>query len=240
MKRNIAVLTHEVEKPHLAYLDGGLERYAGYMGSHGFELGFGAPRELGDFNKSDGSDGVPVLRADGSFDASDLNRLAADAKIKLIHSRERASDLLLVVDRKIIEDKPRHWHTRSRGGEAYGGGCELLTPDQPEGTYCFIGLNPLNALGSELDRQRYIDYIVRHELGHVFGGFVDLPEDSEDNAMKPIVKATASHLGKKNVDYTPEQIKRIRENLRQINLATIRKDRERRRKTPIRQIVISM
>jgi hypothetical protein len=230
MDRNIAIITHELTLSEQNRLQKGLEDYTRYALDNGIDIGFQITGNLGEIvAQTDMHPGfVAKPQKDGTFSYQDLDRCLSNLKFDSQEVLTEFSDILLVVNRPIFDPTPNQWHTISRNGEVYGGGCYSLKPETPDGSYAFLTLKPLQNLDSQ--KVKYLQYVLRHELGHNLGGFCDLSKYSEDNVMKPLVKATRYFLRRKNIDYTPQQIETIQNNLRIENLETIKAFRARRNK----------
>ena len=121
------------------------------------------------------------------------------------------SYFLIGVDKKIVQPGEQlKWHVKSRGGENYG----LSSKVSPKGlAYCVLTTYPLARIEDPKHKDTFLDYIIRHELGHVLIPDKDLPEDAADNPMKPLKSATPEYLAVKNIEYTTEQIDSINSRL---------------------------
>lgn len=118
-----------------------------------------------------------------------------------------------------MHSNPEMEHVKIRGGEAYGG-----TPRRfpwPHHRAGFITLFPLSKIQGANNKTKYLDYILRHEGGHLIGSLSDLPQETEDNIMKPPTITTYRYLKKKNINFTPEQIRAMKQEIEEVNLTTI-------------------
>ena len=127
----------------------------------------------------------------------------------------------LVLNKPIVETGEvlaRAWHIHSRRGVYYGVGQSA----QRAGGYGAVTLHPLDSLKSEQDKLRFLQYVFRHEPGHMIGGLQDQAQDSEDSIMKPVLEATPELLAAKNIEFTQEQIEVIRAYIERYNMDSYR------------------
>jgi hypothetical protein len=223
MDRRIAVVTYGLTNVEQTQLDSALARYQNHMIAQGIDVAFEHIGTLEDISNRLGmpETDMPEINLDGSLNYDSLNVTSFALKTDGETYMNGASDLMLVVNRKITDSNPEHWHTQSRGGEAYGGGLYRVNIDRPGGEYFFIGINPLERIEDDRDQNLFLDYILRHEAGHILGGFEDLPEEAQDNIMRPLQSATPQNLRAKNLDYTPEQVATMKRNVTYINCDTV-------------------
>ena len=225
MDRNIAIVTHELRSIELDSLEKGLERYHCMMRSMGLYTNSTVIGELSDLTQKIGTLGnIPNINPDGSMNFQNLTGVSLNIKVNIgDDSADRFknySDFMLVVNRRIIDPLTEEQHVKNRAGEAYGGSPPEVSQT---GNYCFVGLNPLELLDSEIVRNKYLDYIIRHELGHSIGGLKHPPNCIIDNVMNPVPSAMAHELLKKSVDYSPDQWCLIELAVNETNVKSIKK-----------------
>ena len=219
MKRRIAFIDFELSGDELRQVLAGMQRFNDYV--HGLGLDEITAEYIGnllDINKEAGLEGdeyLPLTQQNGTVSYwKTIGYFCCG-----IHRKNRIGyyDFLVAINRKIVDTPSDVWHTKARNGESYGGHNSFDC-----GSAETITTFPLNGILDTRNKERYLDYIIRHELGHTLIPLKDLPEDATDCAMKPVRFATDEYLAVKNVEYTPEQVRAIRTNIAKFNLDTMK------------------
>ncbi|MCB9359606.1 hypothetical protein H6503_06770 [Candidatus Woesearchaeota archaeon] len=212
--RKIAIIDYDVIKPEIEMMFEALDRYKEFMTNLNLTVSFNHVGNVSDLELTF----EPETNGDGSFYDHVVSGIAYETKFFNTNRPlvEGYTDIMLLVPNVLRDYNPKDWHTKKRNGEAYG----FQNNYNVNGGTIILTTAPTRDLSGKLE-DKHLDYIIRHEFGHLFIPAHDLPEDAEDNIMKPIVESNPEYLTRKNIDYNPEQIKSMQETLAKWNSNTM-------------------
>ncbi len=120
------------------------------------------------------------------------------------------SDFFIALDYPVgsnVSNNSDNWHVISRQGELYGGS---VTPERsPFGSVAFGSLFRVDYL-TAANAERFIQYVIMHELGHSIGNLRDCLENASDSVMKPLRRAADREMEEKIIVYAADELSKFR------------------------------
>lgn len=219
INRKIAFITHEVKEHKKEYIIRSLDLLQNDLSQYNINIDYDFIGELRELNKKSKVNSPNSLPSpfNGGYDPYPTADILTKFQVEWMPFLKEYSDLSLLVDRPMytFELKEFDPNLKKESGlnirEVFGM-AHLF--GRPFFRTFLVGLDAVDRLEGDY-KQKYVDFVLKHELGHIWGGFPDLKKDhpGKENIMKGFF-GDLSRIEHMTTEYRPEQIEAIKERLK--------------------------